>query len=99
MYSSHAYIGHEILYNAVSSILLKLPQAQSRLQGLQRSLAERGVCDLDSESISVAATATLTRYQEQMEMLYLCIQRRQEEITNKASTLILGDALGVRICF
>ena len=92
MYSAHV-IGHEILYNSVSSILLNLPQAQSRLQDLQRSLAERGVRDLDSETISVAATAALTRYQEQMEMLYLSIQRRQEEITNKASKLILGDAL------
>lgn len=98
MYSVHAYIGHETLYNAVSSILLKLPQAQSRLQDLQHSLTERGVRDLDSKTITVAATAALTRYQEQMEMLYVCIQRRQEEIANKASTLNLGDGVGwVRI--
>ena len=70
---------------AAERILSELPQKKARLVTLEQKVAQLDLEDLDKESLCSAASATLSKLQEQLEMGYLHIQRKHAAIQTKAS--------------
>jgi hypothetical protein len=78
--------GFHDLYVAATSILNDLSQKKARLISLERKVDELHLEDLEEESLRSAASATLNKLQEQLEMGYLLLQRKHSTIQTRATS-------------